>query len=110
MRRARRAPQHPSTTRNAPAVTIPLRSRVPLAWHNLTADPRRFAVWVGGVAFAVFLMFAELGFWNALLDASTALLARLNGELVVVSRATYALNVRERFTRRRLEQARAVPG
>jgi putative ABC transport system permease protein len=89
---------------------MPLTSRVPLAWRNLTDDPRRFAVWVGGVAFAVFLMFTELGFWNALLDASTALLTRLNGELVVVSRATYAMNVRERFTPRRLEQARAVPG
>ncbi len=83
-----------------------LSSRVPLAWHNLTHDKRRLVVSVLGVAFAVFLMFVELGFLNALLDASVELIQQLNGELIVVSRARYALNVREPFTRRLLEQAR----
>jgi putative ABC transport system permease protein len=84
--------------------------RVPLAWHNLTYDRRRLGACVAGVAFAVFLMFVEMGFWNALLDASAELIRRLNGELVIASKARYALIAREPFTRRRLAQARAVPG
>jgi putative ABC transport system permease protein len=85
-------------------------SRVPLAWLNLTHDKRRLVVRVLGVAFAVFLMFAELGFWNALLDASVELIEQLNGELILVSKARYAMNIKESFTIRRLEQARMAPG
>src|SRR5262249_23936253 len=85
-------------------------SRVPLAWLNLTHDRRRLVVRVLGVAFAVFLMFVELGFWNALLDASVELIEQFNGELILVSKARYALNVEEPFTALRLEQARMAPG
>ncbi len=85
-------------------------SRVPLAWLNLTHDKRRLLVRVLAIAFAVFLMFVELGFWNALLDASVALIGQFNGELIIVSKARYALSVKEQFTRRRLDQARMVPG
>lgn len=85
-------------------------SRVPLAWLNLAHDKRRLIVRVLGVAFAVFLMFAELGFWNALLDASVALIQQLDGELIVVSKARYALAIKEQFSIRRLAQARRAPG
>jgi putative ABC transport system permease protein len=85
-------------------------SRVPLAWLNLTHDKRRLVVRILGVAFAVFLMFVELGFLNALLDAPVELIEQFNGELVLVSKARYALNVQEPFTTRRLEQARMAPG
>jgi putative ABC transport system permease protein len=84
--------------------------RVPLAWHNLTHDRRRFSVRIAGVAFAVFLMFVELAFWTGLLDASAELITRLDGPLVLVSPGRYALMARERFSRRRLAQARGVPG
>src|SRR5262249_12565745 len=85
-------------------------SRVPLAWLNLTHDRRRLVVRVLGVAFAVFLMFVQLGFWNALLDASVELIEQFNGDLFLVSKARYALNIKEQFTTRRLEQARMAPG
>jgi hypothetical protein len=45
-------------------------SRTPLAWKNLTHDPRRLVVASCGVAFAVLLMFMEMGFLNALLDST----------------------------------------
>jgi len=83
---------------------------VPLAWRNLTHDKRRFLVSTAGIALAVLLVFVEMGFWNALLDASVALLRQLNGELVVVSKARYSMAIREPFTMRRLAQARAVRG
>ena len=85
-------------------------SGVPLAWQNLTHDKRRFAVSLTGIAFAVLLMFVELGFWNAMLDAAVGLLKQCNGDLVVVSKSTYTLAIRETFSTQRLAQALAAPG
>jgi putative ABC transport system permease protein len=79
--------------------------RVPLAWLNLAHDKRRLLVRVLGVAFAVFLMFVELGFYNALLDAPVQLIQQFNGEIIVVSKARYAMGIKEPFTTHRLAQA-----
>jgi putative ABC transport system permease protein len=84
--------------------------RTPLAWNNLTHDVRRLAVAISGVAFAVILIFMELGFLNALLESTVQVLRRLNGEIVIVSSAQYALMAGERFDLRRLYQASEVPG
>lgn len=84
--------------------------RTPLAWKNLVHDRRRLIVAVSGVGFAVVLIFMELGFLNALLESTVQVLRRLNGELVLISSAKYALPARERFELRRVEQARGVPG
>src|SRR5437870_5639201 len=84
--------------------------RVFLAWSNLVHSKRRLLVSLAGIAFAVLLMFLELGFWNALIDSSVALIRCFNGELVIVNRARYALALSEEFTVRRLAQAQAVPG
>lgn len=84
--------------------------RVPLAWRNLVHDRRRFAVSVAGITFAALLMFMEWGFRNALLDASVALIRQLDGQLIVVNPSRLSLTLRDRFSTRHLEQARAVPG
>src|SRR5579871_1991858 len=85
-------------------------SRVPLALLNLTHDKRRLVIRVLAVSFAVFLMFVELGFWNALLDAAVELIEQFNGQLIIVSKARYALAIKEQFTTHRLAQARMAPG
>ena len=46
----------------------------------------RLIVAISGVAFAVILIFMELGFLNALLESTVQVLRRLNGEIVLVSR------------------------
>lgn len=84
--------------------------RVPLAWKNLTHRKVRLVVAVAGITFAVLLMFVQFGFRAALLDSNTQLLRRLNGELVILHRAKYTLYVKQPFSRRRIEQARAVDG
>jgi putative ABC transport system permease protein len=84
--------------------------RVPLAWKNLTHRKVRFLVAVAGITFAVLLMFVQFGFRAALLDSSTQLLRRLNGELVIVHQGKNTLFVKQPFSRRRIEQARAVDG
>jgi putative ABC transport system permease protein len=82
----------------------------PLAWLNLTHDVRRLGVAVSGVTFAVSLIFMELGFLNALLESTVQIFRRLEGEIVLVSPAQYALIAAERFDLRRIYDARAVAG
>jgi putative ABC transport system permease protein len=87
-----------------------LTRRVPLAWKNLTHRKVRFVVAVAGITFAVLLMFVQFGFRAALFDSNTHILRLLNGELVIVHRGKNALMVKQPFSRRRIEQARAVDG
>jgi putative ABC transport system permease protein len=87
-----------------------MKVRTPLAWKNLTHDVRRLAVAVSGVAFAVILIFMELGFLNALLESTVQVIRRLEGEIVILSRSQYALIAAERFDIRRIYDARDVPG
>jgi putative ABC transport system permease protein len=87
-----------------------LMRRVPLAWKNLTHRKLRFLVAVAGITFAVLLMFVQFGFRAALLDSNTQLLRLLNGELVIVHQGKYTLYVKHPFSRRRVDQARAVAG
>lgn len=89
---------------------MPIFSRVPLPWLNLTHDKGRLLFRVLGTAFAVLLLFVQLGFWDALREAPVRLIRQFNGPLIIVSQAHYALNVKEPFPRRCLAQARAVAG
>lgn len=84
--------------------------RVPLAWLNLTHDRKRFVISLGGVAFAVLLMFIFTGFMNALYDSQVQLLDRLNGDVIVVNRLKSNMFVPASFARRRLYQVRAFEG
>lgn len=85
-------------------------AKTPLAWKNLTHDVRRLVVAVCGVAFAVLLMFTQVGFQNALFDSQVKLIDDLNGEIFLVSKAKYTLAAEKRFPISRLNQARSCPG
>jgi putative ABC transport system permease protein len=84
--------------------------RVPLAWQNLTHNRRRLAVAIGGIGFAVILMFMETGFENALIDSTVKVLEELNADIIVTSKAQYSLTAGQAFSRRRLLQAEACAG
>ena len=87
-----------------------MRPATPLAWLTLTHDRRRLLAAVTGVAFAVLLMVAELGFLFAIYDSSTLWVDALNAELLMVSRLKDDFNPSKPFPRARLEQARGLPG
>lgn len=87
-----------------------LLNRTPLAWKNLTHDYRRLAVAVGGITFAVLLMFIQTGFRNALLDSTVKLVHDLDADLIIVNRGLYALPAQQRFSRQRLMQASTCRG
>jgi putative ABC transport system permease protein len=84
--------------------------RLILAWSNLAHYPGRFLASTAGVAFAVFLMFMELGFLNALFDSQLSWMRQLNADLLLTSKAKWSSAYSEPFPRRRLYEAKAVPG
>ena len=79
-----------------------------LPWRNLFHDKRRTSISIAAVAFAIAIMFMELGFLNGLYDSQTGAAAFLRADLIMVSRAWHALTSRETFPRSRLEQLRGV--
>ncbi|MGI9429282.1 MAG: ABC transporter permease, partial [Bythopirellula sp.] len=84
--------------------------RTPLAWKNLTHDWRRLTVAIAGIAFAVLLMFTQVGFQNALFDSQAKLIDDLKGEIFLVSKAKFTLAAEKRFPISRLHQAQSCPG
>jgi len=81
----------------------------PLAWCNLTHNPRRLMASLAGITFAVVLMFMEYGFWNALMDGTSELVRAIDADgndLIMVGASKHTLVAKAQFTARRLEQAR----
>jgi putative ABC transport system permease protein len=84
--------------------------RVPLAWLQLTHEKLRLAAAVAGIAFAVVLMFMQLGFKQALATASSLVQSSLRGDIMLTSRQYDYLVFSKQFSRRRLVQALAFDG
>ena len=60
-------------------------ARTPLAWKNLSHQPTRTAVSIGGISFAILLMYMQLGFLGAVGDTATNVYSRVPFDLVVRS-------------------------
>jgi len=84
--------------------------KTPLAWKNLTHDWRRLMVAIAGVAFAVLLMFTQVGFQNALFDSQVKLIDDLQGHIFLINKAKFTLAAEKRFPITRLHQAQSCPG
>ncbi|MEB3275854.1 MAG: ABC transporter permease DevC [Cyanobacteriota bacterium] len=87
-----------------------LRERTPLGWLQLRHDRGRLLVAVAGIAFADVLMFTQLGFQASIYDANTRFHRALNADIVLISPKAQNLQNLSTFPRRRLLQARDVPG
>jgi putative ABC transport system permease protein len=83
---------------------------VPLALRNLTANKRRLARSIFGIAFAIVLMLIEFGFRNAFLDSSLELIRHIDGDIVLVSSTKYRAGRKDAFSRRQLYLANGVEG
>jgi putative ABC transport system permease protein len=81
-----------------------------LARSNLWYQRLRTLVSLGGVAFAVLLIFSQLGFLGAVDRTATLLFDRLDFDLLLASSEYLDLNTPEDFPRLRLAQADAVAG
>lgn len=84
--------------------------KTPLAWRNLTYRPAKTALASSAVAFAVVLMFMQMGFRNALFDSTVQLIRQMNGDLIAISPARYSLPSEQRFPASALDSIRSQPG
>ncbi|BAY77636.1 DevC protein [Nostoc linckia NIES-25] len=87
-----------------------IQRRTPLGWLQLSKEKGRLLVALSGIAFADVLMFMQLGFQSALYDSNTKLSRTLNADIVLVSPQARNTQNLGSFSRRRLYQAKDIPG
>lgn len=84
--------------------------KTPLAWSNLNHNQFRTAVALSGVAFAVVLIFMQLGFLGAVQSTATLIYDALDFDLAIRSKEYLHLSDPRNFPRRRLYQAESHAG
>lgn len=84
--------------------------RVSVAWLNLLHERTRLWVAIAGVAFAVLLMFMNLGFLGALVTSSANFYEEFNADIFLSSPNTLEITNTIPFPIERLYQAEGVPG
>lgn len=84
--------------------------RIPLAWLNLVHSKVRTALAVAGVAFAVVLIFMQLGFLGSAEQSATLVFESLDFDVLIRSRHYLHLIASRTFPRDRLDQAKSTPG
>lgn len=83
---------------------------IPLAWLQLTREKIRLIIALAGIAFAVILMFMQLGFQSALYDSATRFHQNLQADLVLISARSKSLGYTRTFSWRRLYQTLSIEG
>src|SRR6185369_7702704 len=83
---------------------------VDLARKNLLHDKLRFVITIAGVAFAVTLVFVQVGLFIGLLDNSTITIEKIPADLWITSRNTPNIDFAHTFPESRLQRVRSVPG
>jgi putative ABC transport system permease protein len=91
---------------------VPIRvfNRTPLGWKQLVHSTGRLAIATAGVAFAVLLVFMQLGFMSMLFESTVMIHRQLNADIVLVSSTARDFNNPGTFPRTRLLQALGTPG
>ncbi|BAU40799.1 ABC transporter permease DevC [Leptolyngbya sp. O-77] len=84
--------------------------RTPLALLNLTAEKTRFVVAIAGVAFAVILVFMNLGFLGSLAETAAMIYSRINADIFLISPQALEITSTKPFPIERIYQAAGVPG
>jgi putative ABC transport system permease protein len=83
---------------------------VDLAWKSLLHDKLRFAITVSGVAFAVTLVFVQVGLFQGLLSNATVTIEHMNADLWITSHNTPNVDFAHTFPAAYVERVRSVPG
>src|SRR5690349_8958763 len=81
-----------------------------VAWLQLTHTRTRLLIALAGIAFAVILMFMQLGFSDGLYDSNIRLHTKLKSDIFLISSRSIALNTLKTFSERRLYQAQSFDG
>jgi putative ABC transport system permease protein len=84
--------------------------RMPVAFANLVHDRLRLLGSVAGIAFAVILMFVEIGFLYGVYDSQTLVVDKMNADLIIISDHKHGIVPKRPFPRSRLTQALGFEG
>lgn len=84
--------------------------RTPLSLLNLLHEKTRLLVAIAGVAFAVLLVFMNLGFLGALAQTSSEIYSKMNGQIFLISPQTLEISTSKTFPRERLYQVAGIDG
>ncbi len=88
-----------------------IRLAAQFAWANFADDWRRSLVRCTGIAFAVLLMFMEIGFRNALFDSNVRIVERkINADIVIRSESRFMLSSRQLMPFNHVIAARSCVG
>jgi putative ABC transport system permease protein len=88
----------------------PLTMKIPLAWLNLVHEKTRLLVAIAGVAFAVILVFMNLGFLGALEKTASMIYDQMNAEIYLTSPQALELTSGKPFPIERIYQAAGIEG
>ncbi|MBO1067343.1 MULTISPECIES: ABC transporter permease DevC [Nostocales] len=83
--------------------------KISTAWLQLKHEKIRLMVAIGGISFAVVLIFMQLGLRVALFDSAVAFYSKLEADIFLLSPRSTALIAMENFSERRLDQTLAFP-
>ena len=81
-----------------------------LAWRDLLHRRARTTAALGGIVFAIVLIFMQVGFYLACRTSATRVHALLDYDVLITSARYTFVMAADRMPRNRLEQARAVAG
>ncbi len=84
--------------------------RTPLAWLNLVHERTRLVVAIAGVAFAVVIIFMNLGFLGALALTANQTYSRINADIFLSSPLTLELSTADPFPIERIYQTAGIEG
>src|SRR4051812_23179069 len=84
--------------------------KTPLAWRNVAQSKVRSVVALCGIAFAILLIFMQLGFRAAARSTATSVFDALDFDVILLSPQYEFVAQSADFPRERLEQMRAVKG
>jgi putative ABC transport system permease protein len=82
---------------------------IPLAWLQITREKLRMTVALLGVAFAVVLIFMQLGFREALFESAVRYHGAFDYDIALFSTKSNFIVQPEQFTKRRLYQVLGMP-
>ncbi len=83
---------------------------VSLARRNLLHDRLRFVITISGVAFAVALVFVQVGLFLGLLENASVTIENVDADLWVTSRNTPNVDFAHTFPETYVQRVRSVPG
>ncbi|HUS18197.1 MAG TPA: ABC transporter permease [Terriglobales bacterium] len=83
---------------------------VDLAFKSLLHDKLKFAITVAGVAFAVTLVFVQVGLFLGLMNNASITIEHINADLWVTSKNTPNIDFSHTFSETYVNRVRTVPG